>query len=65
MTNPVVPCAPAEAARRAAWWRAYSNAPGATEAERAHRWRVSERYQDMSCTDYVADRHDASEAKDE
>ena len=24
----VVPCAPAEAARRAAWWREYSTLPG-------------------------------------
>ena len=65
MTGPVVPVAPAEAARRAAWWRTYAARPEATDDEREGRLATAEAYQAMACTSYVADRHDGSEARDE
>lgn len=61
MTARVVRVNPAEAARRALWWRKYA-ALAQTDAERVEREAVACAYQAQAQCGDVADKHDASEA---
>lgn len=59
-----VPCSPAEAARQACEWRKAAGEPGLHPVTIKARLELAAEYQAMARTDYVADKHDASEATD-
>lgn len=59
-----VPCGPLEAAQQAKAWREAALEPDISPATIIARQKLAAEYQAMAVTDYVADKHDASEARE-